>query len=284
MTTAVNNYNVFVMESEYSVLDCLVEQIKTSKETQVIVTGPMVRNLYWKDTKGFKTLLKQTFNSEITTKQCSHCGTVVLKKNAECPYCGKKVFDVFITGSDWQYFGPPYNPSRKAIIDSLDSFANTIKHEPRLPHIYIGPIYKEEVVKRLFYPNPSQSYKCGVYILGIYEEQIKYLNTISRAVSGLPHMTGSITCIFSISDHSIADQFRRRIRIAKERQEDIRELTFLYFKYKEDTRLLELQYRKPADKKLIRDIKNNLRKEVIPKLYPKKYFPEMQLKAWWKFW
>jgi hypothetical protein len=279
-----SNYNVLVTDSERGVLKCLVNGIKTSKEMQVLVTGPNVRNIYWKDTKEFKAMLKQAFESDISEKKCSYCGTIVLKKDMDCPNCGKEVFDSYITGSDWNYFGPPYNPSRSAIIESLDSFANTIRHEPLTPHIYIGPTYEKEVVKRLFFPSPSQSYRCGIYVLGIHEEPLAHLNTISRAASGMPHMTGSITSIFSTSDTSVTNQFRRRLTIAQDRQEDIKELTLLYFKFLENIKWLEPEYRKTVDRKFIRNVKKSLKKEIIPKLYPKKLFPEMQLKPWWRFW
>ena len=282
MTVTISNYNVLVAESERGMLKCLVQQIKTSKETQVIVTGPMARNLYWEDTKEFEKMLKQAFDSDIAEKECSYCGTTVHKETADCPNCGKEVFDSYITGSDWVYFGPPYNPSQKAIIESLDSFANTIKHEPRTPHIYIGPTYEKEVVKRLFFHSISHSYKCAVYVLGINEEPLTHLNTISRAVGGMPHMTGNITSILSTSDKSVTDQFKRRLAIAEDRQEDIRELTLLYFNYLEHVKWLEPGYRKSVDRKFIRNVKKTLKKEIIPKLYPKKLFPEM--KAWWRFW
>jgi hypothetical protein len=284
MNVTMSNYNVLIADSERDVLKCLLSGIKTSKETQVLVTGPSARNLYWKDTKEFEAMLKQAFESDISEKKCSYCGTIVLKKDADCPNCGREVFDSFIAGSDWNYFGPPYNPSRSAIIESLDSFANTIKHEPRTPHIYIGPTYEKEVVKRLFFPSPSQSYRCGIYVLGIYDEPLTHLNTISRAAGGMPHMTGSITSIFSTSDKSVSDQFKRRLAIAHERKEDNRELSLLYFKYLENIKWLEPEYRKSVDRKFTRNIKKTLKKEIIPKLYPKKLFPEMKVRSWWRFW
>ena len=280
MTVTISNYNILVAESERGMLSCLVNQIKTSKETQVIVTGPMARNLYWEDTKEFEKMLKQAFDSDIAEKECSYCGTTVLKETADCPNCGKEVFDTYITGSDWNYFGPPHNPSQKAIIESLDSFANKIKHEPRTPHIYIGATYEKDVVRRLFFPAPSHSYRCGVYVLGITEEPLTHLNAIYKAVGGMPHMTGNITFIFSTSDKSVTSQFKRRLAIAQERQEDIQKLTLLYFDYLENIKWLEPEYRKSADRKFIRNIKRTLKKEIIPKLYPKKLFPEM--KPWWR--
>jgi hypothetical protein len=279
-----SNYNALVADSERGVLKCLVNGIKISKEMQVLVTGPSARNLYWNDTKEFEAMLKQAFESDIADMKCSYCGTVVLKKDLDCPNCGKEVFDSYITGLGWKYFGPPYNPSRNAIIECLDSFANTIKHEPKTPHIYIGPANEKELVKRLFFPSPSQSYRCGIYVLGIHEEPLTHLNTISRAVGGMPHMTGSITSIFSTSDKSVTDQFKRRLAIADDRGEDIRELTLLYFKYLENIKWLEPEYRKTVDRKFIRNVKKTLKKEIIPKLYPKKLFPEMKVRPWWRFW
>jgi len=272
------------VESERSVLKCLVKQIKASNETQVLVTGPMVRNVYWEDTKEFERMLNQIVESDMDEMECSYCGTVVLQKDVDCPNCGKRVFDSEITGSGWNYFGPPYDPSRKAIIESLDSFANTIKHEPRTPHIYIGPANEKDVVRRLFFPVPLHSYSCGVYVLGINEEPLTHLNAISKAVSGIPHMTGNITSILSTSDKSVTDQFKRRLAIAQDRQEDIRELTLLYFNYLENIKWLEPENRKSVDRKFIHNVKKTLKKEVIPKLYPKKLFPEMKVRPWWRFW
>jgi hypothetical protein len=276
MSVNISNHNVFITESETSILKCLVNQIKALKVTQVLVTGPMARNLYWKDTKEFERMLNQTVESDTDEKKCSYCGTVVLKKNIDCHNCGKEVFNAHTASTGWSFFGPPYNPSHKAINESLDSFANTLKHEPRTPHIYIGPTDEKEVVKRLFFPSPLHSYKCAIYLLGINEEPLIHLNTISRAVSRLPQRNGIIASIFSISDVSITDQFKRRIAIAQERQEDIRKLTLLYFRYLENIKWLEPESINSTNKKFIRKVKKSLKKEIIPMLYPQKYFPEMK--------
>lgn len=277
-------HNVFVVESERSVLKCLVKQIETSIETQILVTGPISGNPHWEDRKEIENLLNSTIESTSTDKKCGFCETIVLKETAVCPECRKGLLDADNTGLRWNYFGPPYSPTRLAIKESLDSFTNTIKFEPRTPHIYIGPTYEEDVVKRLFFPSSSHPYKCAVYVLGIYEDPLTHLNTISKAVSGLPHMTGSITSIFSTSNKSVTNQFKRRLVIAQEKQEDIRELTLLYFKLHESMKWLEPGYRKSADRKFIRNVKKTLKKEVIPKLYPKELFPERKVKAWWRFW
>ena len=284
MNVTISKHNVFVVESEKDVLKCLAKQIITSKASQVLVTGPMAGHPYWEDRKEIDNLLSSTIDSSTTDKKCAFCGTFVLQEAVLYPECGKGLFDADINGLRWNYFGPPYSPSRLAIKESLDSFANTIKFEPRLPHIYIGPTYEEEVIKRLFFPSLSHPYKCAVYVLGIYEDPITHLNTISKAVSGLPHMTGNITSIFSTSDKSVTNQFKRRLAIAHDRQEDIRGLILLYFKFLESIKWLAPENRKSADRKFIRNVKKTLKKEIIPKLYPKELFPEMKVKPWWRFW
>lgn len=277
-------HNVCIVESERSVLECLVKQIKTSNSTQVLVTGPASGNQFWKDQKEIDNLLSTSVLSGATDRRCSFCGNILNNGTEICQKCRRKLSDTANTSFRWNFFGPPYSPSRLAIKKSLDSFANTIKFEPRTPHIYIGPTYEKDVVKCLFFPSSSYRYKCGVYVLGIFEDPLTQLNTISKAVSGLPHMIGNITSIFSISDKSVTNEFKRRLVIARERKEDIRELTLLYFKFIENMKWLQPGKRKSADRKLIRNVKKTLKKDVIPKLYPKKLFPQMKLSPWWKFW
>ena len=277
-------HNVYIVESEGSALECLVKQIKTSNATQVLVTGPASGYPFWKDQKEIDKLLCTSLESTTNNSKCGYCGNSIVKAIKICPKCRKKLSDTDKTCFHWKFFGPPFSPSRLAIKNSLDSFANTIKFEPRTPHMYVGPTYERDVVKRLFFPSSSYPYKCAVYVLGIYDEPLTQLDTISKSVSGRPRMFGNVTSIIYLSDKSVTNEFKQRLVIAKKRKEDIRELTLLYFKYLESMRLLQPGNRKLTNKKFIRNVKKTLKKEVIPKLYPRKFFPHINLGPWWKFW
>ena len=277
-------HNVCIVESEKSVIECLVKQIKTSNTTQVLVTGPSSGYPFWKDQKEIDNLLSTPFESGTIDSKCGYCGNILVGAKEICPKCRNKLPDADNICFNWKFFGPPYSPSRLAIKNSLETFANTIKFEPRTPHIYLGPTYEKDVVKSLFFPSSSYPYKCAVYVLGFYEDPLSQLNTISKAVNGRPHMTGNITSIINISDKSVTNEFKRRLVIARERKEDIRDVTLLYFKYLECLRCLQPGNSKSNDKKFIRNVRTTLKKEIIPKLYPKKFFPHTKLNRWWKFW
>ena len=165
------------------------------------------------------------------------------------------------------------------MIESIVSFSDAIKEEPQSRHMYIGPTYEDDVVERVFFPHPSHNYSCAIYILGIYKEAaLAHLKTISQSVAGHPHMSGKIISIYCTVD--ITNQFKRRLDMAKDRNEDIQHLTLLYFELQELIKILDHS----TDKQFIREIEKKMSLEIIPQLFPKELFPDSIVKPWWKFW
>jgi hypothetical protein len=279
----VYKHNVLVVQSDSEALKCLVSQIKSSDAIQVLVTGPMAGDLFWEDREEIDQMLKPTMENKPTEKRCAICGKTLSREAIACPTCGKGIFDADISGSGWTFFGPPYAPTRDDLREAIASFACSISREPQSRHIYLGPAYEGDVVYFLFL-HEAQSYTPAVYILGLYDDPFTHLNRISQCFGDPPRVSGDIISIYSTSDRLVTDQFKRRLAIAQDANEDLRELSLLYFRFIELIKWLGPDYRESSDKKFIRNIERTLDNEILPLLFPKHLFPETQPKPWWRFW
>ena len=233
-------YNVLIVKSDQEVLESLTTQLKESTATQVLVTGLAAGNVYREHKADLESAL----------------------------------------GSGWMLFGAPYGSTQEKMRESLRSFAEAIRVDSSSRHLYVGLTNEDDVVECLFFATSSQTYSCAIYVLGLYEDPLTHLNAISQALNAPTRVSGEITSIYSTSDRFVTGQFKERLAIAKDRREDIRNLSLLYFKFVE----LMRSRRESADKDFIRNVERTLKKEIIPNLFPDELFPETKVKPWWKFW
>ena len=94
-------------------------------------------------------------------------------------------------------------------------------------------------------------------------------------------MPGDVTSIYSTS--RITDQFKRRLAVARERNEDVRRLTLSYFRLQDGIFFLDAASKGSVDKQLIRNVEKTLEAEVAD-LFPEELFPKAKVKPWWRFW
>jgi hypothetical protein len=239
------NYHVFVVESDKQIIDRLISSINSSKASQILITGPNARSLISEDDNTFKDNLKD----------------------------------------NWTFFKVPYLITGESMKKALLDFTKSIKLHPDKKHIYIGPTKPDEVVDSLFFKSDNlRDYSCAIYVIGIYpHDPLSHLEVISKSFGDHPRLSGEVISIYAKNDVNVISRFRHRLNVAETNNENIKHLTYLYFRYLCIMRSFNLQTI-TGDDRLSLLTEKTIDDEIIPFLFPEEMQTGNNIKPWWKIW